>query len=1797
MTLFVETLAKYIKQQWDQALNASGGPREARLIVQSLDPDTTFELFSALDAHRLAWPKQGAIDCHFRVATGLWLDWLRSNREATEQFTQRKHWIDRDDRLTAYRNLVRPADKDGLVVVLVGLNHATDQGGLSGFHLVDEKRIWQHLGQSFIPWINTLNKRLALSGSEREIEQFDERIHSLFEIQPLQLARLAGFLEHEVISDSADLYSLGDLIERFHAKLPYWDIPPLLTNSRNKRQAQGQLKKAATFISHQRFKSTADQRKAWKKLEDAFANSTLELPQTTTPDLYADLDDYRKTLHAFIHKIDAQARERLLQTDLTPVLDALEVRQTRSSGSTQVPKLSGASLDVMLQAVWMTLVVYQKKHPQSALFESLSAINIHILSFNHDLQEDSASGIGDESIARDLLRGCLGGLPAVVENIDWRLPVDSDQIDEPREQWGRPVELTLTLDTETVKLGKSRARPYVRFDVTLETHDDNTDEDASAFRKPFQWAFGPTHPERVRYEGARLLIKEHGSTLIDTLPAFQVPAVNLTALYYAADEEEANRLASQALGELELINLLDGLAPDVLAPELAQAARELSQRYRQWLDAYVSQGYYDANDTYFLPLLNNYVALAEGLLDPNVRGSAELLRRFYKAFLLVDDRLRPNDAFLRAAVAWGGTPAVIELTYWRVRFLCDGFPEVASDLVLGRKSEASFTQLLNLAEIHRPLAGLVVNAERKLSAEIKSFGLLHHLGEPPNVEKSLAVQTLLREDDSEENVSEDIRPREESAIVVQVLTDYLRLYPFAEDGLRILALHVEELGIILSGVDAFLRDYLKRSSADWPAFHCELMVYTTSSSPMAMENRLMAWRDELMARYRERGRPLALSVGHRFAPTREKIAEMARQETRLYDVAFLFRFLAGELIGEAEPASPFEFDYNHNNVSPFPIAEYPRPIQLGDVLKRQSLLSNRRLRIQTRHADLSARLRHPQDKQHDHLIFGRIDFTPWAGLVDGLHARAHWVACIDPFVDKRLLRTAEGQERRKILGFTSGLGAYGELNLSISTEQDTLGQLAEMVQGELIELLPFQDAAGFAEMAERVIEESEEIIGLSALHAVVGEGQKVREVVGFAAIRRLLATPADAAMTQLLPIDSLLHWFKGSDGSHRPDLLQLSLILREGEVPLIQATLMECKLSQQNPEHLNKALLQTQDGLSHLTQLLIPNRCDIQRVSFDRRYWWAQLQRAMTSRGVVNLAESEWRRLDKALEQITEGYFEIAWRAAIFTFWTDTEGATPSLTALPLPLGTIQTPLWAPDGFAIWHVALGHDGLMALFDETTTFERLELDSQMIRIGPDVDPVEPAAPVTPPEQDVAGGTESAPKIEPTSRWTIAPMPAFSEMHQPTERHWPDPTGSAADPADSTDPLDLIDSRPVIDSDAPSSGAPTQSEHLTVPSVPVGFALPEKLLIGTRANGEAVYWHYGHPSLSNRHLLIFGASGSGKTYGIQCLLAEMAGQGLNSLIIDYTDGFLPNQVEPLFEQAAKPKNHFVVQDRLPLTPFKQQEYEVDPSRPKMQESPYQVASRIASIIISVYASIGDQQKAALMRVLEDGIAEDAGFTLDKLLIGLRGDGQYGESLASKLEPLIKAEPFREGVDSAWDGMLTDGEHAVHVLQLKGLGRDVQKLVTEFALWDLYDFACNNGNKNRPIPVVLDEIQNLDHSSDSPIDKMLREGRKFGLSLLLATQTTSQFDQEGRDRLFQAGHKLFFKPADTEVDRFATLLSQTTAEPRADWRQRLSNLHKGQCWSLGPVLTSSGKLQEKAILVSVTALEQRRLRVDDA
>ncbi len=134
------------------------------------------------------------------------------------------------------------------------------------------------------------------------------------------------------------------------------------------------------------------------------------------------------------------------------------------------------------------------------------------------------------------------------------------------------------------------------------------------------------------------------------------------------------------------------------------------------------------------------------------------------------------------------------------------------------------------------------------------------------------------------------------------------------------------------------------------------------------------------------------------------------------------------------------------------------------------------------------------------------------------------------------------------------------------------------------------------------------------------------------------------------------------------------------------------------------------------------------------------------------------------------------------------------------------------------------------------------------------------------------------------------------------------------------------------------------------------------------------------------------------------------------------------------------------------------------------------------------------------------------------------------------------------------------------MAGFPKDAARLITEFSLIDLYWYYRGRGSEDDPRIIVLDEIQNLDHRLEGPLGQLLTEGRKFGISLILATQTLSNFAKDQRDRLFQASHKLFFKPADTEIKSYAQLLADATSYNQEHWVQQLSGLSRGECYSLG-------------------------------
>ena len=367
---------------------------------------------------------------------------------------------------------------------------------------------------------------------------------------------------------------------------------------------------------------------------------------------------------------------------------------------------------------------------------------------------------------------------------------------------------------------------------------------------------------------------------------------------------------------------------------------------------------------------------------------------------------------------------------------------------------------------------------------------------------------------------------------------------------------------------------------------------------------------------------------------------------------------------------------------------------------------------------------------------------------------------------------------------------------------------------------------------------------------------------------------------------------------------------------------------------------------------------------------------------------------------------------------------------------------------------------------------------------------------------------------------------------------------------------------------------------------------RILIGQAIdNQKPVYWEYGNKNLANRHLIVFGRSGQGKTYCIQGLLMELAKHQVNSMVIDYTNGFLPEQLEPEFKQKVQPITDLVVHKPLRLNPFSKQTQKV--AGFQIADKSHDVASRVASVFNAVYSDIGSQQLPALIKVIEEGIdMYGVDYRFEKMLKDLQEDGKHGEALANKLHPMVRANLFScDESSQGWEGIFKSKLPTTRLIQLARLSRDIWRLATEFILWDLFSYACTNGNKNIPLPVVLDEVQNLDQKLDSPLGKMLTEGRKYGLSLILATQTLSNLKKDEQDRLFQAAHKLFFAPAETEIDSYAKLLEQAVpASNKKAWLQELAKLKKGECISVGLHMNEYGVVEQGARVVKVSLLSER-------
>ncbi|MGO4937743.1 helicase HerA domain-containing protein [Fundicoccus sp. Sow4_H7] len=367
--------------------------------------------------------------------------------------------------------------------------------------------------------------------------------------------------------------------------------------------------------------------------------------------------------------------------------------------------------------------------------------------------------------------------------------------------------------------------------------------------------------------------------------------------------------------------------------------------------------------------------------------------------------------------------------------------------------------------------------------------------------------------------------------------------------------------------------------------------------------------------------------------------------------------------------------------------------------------------------------------------------------------------------------------------------------------------------------------------------------------------------------------------------------------------------------------------------------------------------------------------------------------------------------------------------------------------------------------------------------------------------------------------------------------------------------------------------------------------KRLLIGkVLGSNYEVFWEYGHKQLSNRHMLVTGKSGQGKTYFIQTLLYEFSKNDLNVLVVDYTDGFLPTQLDDALQRnlGEKLKHKIIYQELMPLNPFKIQK--IDLGGFEIDETVLDMVERVVQIIDYVF-DLGIQQRTLLTETIKAGYEQNQSFyTFSYLREDLKNsDDSAKRNLYGRISTLLDRDPFAYNNDFSWSDIYNNNGE-VHIFQLKGYQRQIQQVMIEFMLWDLVQYATIAGNESKPLPIVLDEIQNLNFNANSPAVKILREGRKFGLSGIFATQSLDSVRGSDSEAIYNAAQQVHFLPPDSQVKNITKMMSSSGSSSQ-DVENQLKNLHKGEAVINGPILNDQGNLTPpQRYGVSISSFDER-------
>ena len=1664
------------------------------------------------------------------------------NDTSVIQTMKSNQWIAENQSITYYRNL-----HNVNVRVLLGTENEQDSDGLLNCFAVTPDTLVndlnKHYSNLFADMLNIL--------SDLDCTCVNKLYGDLFTYVPFDIVKL---------SDLADSYensysNLNDFIAVFYRDLPKWGLPARFTGLPNinkilgsgtKKRRRNILADEYGFISRTDFKKMSATRfKKYRQQFDRYDAEGQKYSSTWSEWSVQPIPSYEQFKNVTMQFIQGSNivgnRNKLLQMDYDIIESVLGYKVTIGPTPKKKPtKVYGDPLYAFTDAVMRALAFAWEQRNNVAIDKIELAFNrAEIVVNTNTVEEDS-----DTDLLNAWKKVCVYANGAV----DYLKEKTGFEID------GRSIDITLndndfflptnavTAITKGIITAASSDKTYNNVYFSLNYYTDDVLVFESAYSE-YQWTFSDDSP--WLYSFSKLL--ENSNSKFNYGDPIEI-IKNIKPLIFAKSEEEFFDLLMEIDND-QVFDLEDFITKtkNPIDIKFKNQFAILGTAFKDFVKEIRDVGFYGSLNKGALSkvweFIKRYTDFGTLLLNSDIPQNDQWVLDCYllSYSMLDDEEIIKHGEKLEYCILPAWHPATLQKICNQKTFFLDGLHQWWQQHI--GEDDLSLTQLYKYIDELVQMCAIPSVVDVFPLGSNQYFGIRNTFGNfsvyaDPSLVNDGRIKDAINKDaifDDDFDRRDLTEMNENARMLYDGLRDYIKAFPNSLSDLKLVYLNPSDLQPVVASVYALVKKYQERDIK----INISLKILVKPEN-RGGKNYLAYWMDEFFSEDENVNIKAYLNVWN----TKSDLENLLNGND---DIIFALDFLTQEGMSFTRANDP---DYGKValNECYYPIVYKPGLVSSTATSSRRIEVTQPQFSVQTIHTQI-ARYRNnigeiPREKW---IAVNEVKATNDSkAIIKLLHENAYWVICIGNSLDGALLKEIDDYS---VIGFSTGKGAFGQYNVTITTRQEILDILEKQFARRMMMLFHW-DSAKIDQASHNVISAASRLDGISLFAAINTKDHAINEFMAYVLTAlRESEHKAVYGIRTIIHLDSYTHWFSGfakDDSESRPDYLILeTLPSQDDSVLKLHATVVECKIATalNKQEHIDKALTQVEHGLKLFKRIFNPNSTSIMR-----RYWNSQLYRALAFAQVsFKDTETEFAELSEKIRRVLDGQYEIEWDGKVLGYWFDQMGSDEIVDG---PYADNTVVINIPQ-IRIQRLLLKDDISDLVFSQSAVDEIEKEDNIEILIE---------------EREKQLAAEMKRKIVSKHDYSYEKESSEKESKHETI------TNEHTNEKQNEEPDAKIDVK--------------QRDKKTPDLTDI------RVLIGkSKLKNEDVYWEFGNPKMANRHLLITGTSGQGKTYSIQTMLYELSKSNISAVVFDYTEGFRLDQLEPIFveKMGKRIQQRVIATQHVPLNPFMRQN--VDFAGEIGKESITAVATRIADIFTHVY-DFGEQQYSAIYQATRNGLQKygdnmDFNHFYDELK-SLQKEVTQAKSVFNKMTPFLDSVQFLSNETLNWGDILYSEESKLFIFQLTHYTRDMQVIITELLLWDAWYYTTKLGNKDKPFVVVLDEAQNLSHKENSPSGKILTEGRKFGWSAWYATQSLQVLASDEVTRLSQAAFKLHFKPTSDEVKKMSQTLDPS--DPNK-WINQINSLNKGQCIVVGDRVRNGGVFgNTQPTVTSVEAFEER-------